>query len=119
MAQGLILKPDPERDEYVVWSNIVEAPLALGTAEEIVQWLGLHDQAPADKSRERIARADATGTSSMIGDGAFGDYMIFEQRGTIACAKIAALTRCLINEDLDGALALCEPFDGETEVRRG
>ncbi len=60
-----------------------------------------------------------TGTSSIIGDGAFGDFMIFEQRGTIACSQLADLTRYLIANDLDSAYDLCEPFDDETEVRRG
>jgi hypothetical protein len=118
MASGLIIKPDPDRDEYVAWSTIVEAPVCLGSADQLVAFFAEHEQHPEEKTRERLARADATGTSSMLGDGAFGDYMIFEQRGRIACSKLADLARCLIAEDLDGAYDLCEPFDDETEVRR-
>lgn len=119
MPGRLIIKPDQGRDEYVLWSTIVEAPLALGTAAQITEWL-MHDQKePVHVTRERIARADATGTSSVDGDGAFGDFMIFEQRGTIACSKLADLTRCLLNDNLDGAYDLCEPFDDKTEVVRG
>jgi hypothetical protein len=119
MASGLIIKPDPDRDEYVAWSTIVEAPVCLGSADDLVAFFADHNQDPEEKTRERIARADATGTSSMIGDGAFGDFMIFEQRGTIACSKLADLTRCLIANNLNGAYDLCEPFGDETEVRRG
>lgn len=119
MAGGLIIKPDPARDEYVAWSTVVESPLCFGSAEEIVAFYAVYDEAPGGKTRERIARADATGTSSVIGDGEFGDRMIFEQRGWIACSKLTDLTRRLVAEDRDGAYDLCEPFEYETEVRRG
>lgn len=117
---SIIIKPDRTRDEYVVWSTIVESPLCLGTADDVVAYFAEHRRPePEAETRDRIARADATGTSSHIGDGAFGDYMIFEQRGTIVCSKLADLTRRLIAEDLGGAYDLCKPFDDEVAVRRG
>jgi hypothetical protein len=115
----LIIKPDPSRNEYVAWSTIVESPLCIGDADDIVVFLAQQYHSPESEARKRIARADATGTSSHDDEGAFGDFLIFEQRGTIDCAKLADLTRCLIADDLDGAYDLCKPFDDSAEVWRG
>lgn len=54
-------------EHYVDWSTICDAPLTRGmTREEIVQWY--EDNETAHKAQQlpgRLARADATGTSSL------------------------------------------------------
>jgi hypothetical protein len=50
-----IVKADPNEDFYVEWSTVVDAPIRWGTAAEVTA------------RRDRIARADATGTSSFDG----------------------------------------------------
>lgn len=110
-----IVKPSPDRDEYVEWSTIVEAPMRIGSRADFVRELG---QGVAS----RLDRADETGTTSYPPprgpqDGAWGDVLIFEQRGTISCAKLSEFTHLLLDGDLQGALRLCEPFEDEDRVR--
>lgn len=118
MTSGLIIKPVADVDEYVVWSNIVEAPLFVGDRAAVLRHLG-PGGGEGDSTGERLERADRDGTSSRIGDGCFGDYMIFEQRGYIDCPKLGELARLLVAGRRDEALDLCRPFEDEAEVRRG
>lgn len=53
-----ILKPKPDEDFYVTYSTIVDAPVLWGTRDEI--W---HED--PDAFRNRLDRADETGSSAM------------------------------------------------------
>lgn len=94
----IVIKAAPDRDLYVDWSTIVEAPAFIGTRTEMLAYLGRQEHAdhPMNDPNGRLDRADATGTS------AAGDYSFFG-----ACAR----------GDLDACYALVDPFDRE-EVGR-
>jgi hypothetical protein len=115
-----IVKPDPDRDEYVEWSSIVESWTFLGTRAEMLahlragrDYVEFGEQAP----NVRLDRADKNGTSSFLGEGAYGDRLVFEQRGTIACARLGEFVRALADGDLQAALRMCEPWEDEERVR--
>ena len=73
-----IVKPDPLRDEYVIWSTIVDAPTAVGTRAELEQLLTMHD-GPEAAAGERFDRADSAGTSDKAGDYGFDDKRFLYQ----------------------------------------
>lgn len=81
LVPQVVIKPSPDRDEYVVWCTTTEAPAAAGTRAEVLTWLteDWYRQHPlchplgAGAPAERLARADATGTSAM-GGYAFGQW---------------------------------------------
>lgn len=50
-----LLKVSPDRDAYIEWSTIVDAPVQFGTREECVEEFG----------EERVARTDRNGTSAL------------------------------------------------------
>lgn len=52
-----VLKPVPDRDEYVVWSTIVDAITWWGSAEVLMK-------ENSDVTQDRIDRANKLGTSS-------------------------------------------------------
>ena len=55
-----VVKPDKDKDEYVVWSTIVDSVTWFGSAEEL-----MYDN--PEVTRERIDRADLQGTSAYYG----------------------------------------------------
>lgn len=119
-SRGFIVKPDQGADFYVIWSNIVEAPLGTGTRADLLD---------EGFTEDRIYRADITGTSMMRDlmssywgplDGEWEDRgFIAEQRGYLPRANLAAFARAYMDERWADAWDLLEPFDDETEVRRG
>lgn len=66
----ILLKTAPDADLYVLWSSICDAPIGVGNQEEIQRVARLSGD---HISPERFARADATGTSSVFGDGGWDD----------------------------------------------
>jgi hypothetical protein len=115
-----IVKPDQNRDVYVEWSSMMEAPIRIGSRADFLRELGAGE--PGNRTTDRLDRADRSGTTMLPPplspqDGAWGDLLVFEQRGTIACAKLAEFTHLLFDGDLQGALRLCEPFEDEERVR--
>lgn len=120
-ARGFVVKPDRDVDFYIIWSNIVEAPLGYGNREDL-----LADGIDAD----RIYRADVTGTSMMrdvvfaptywgVLDGEWEDEgFVAEQRGVLPRASLAAYAVAYFEERWDDAWDLLTPFDDETPVRR-
>lgn len=120
---GTIVKPDRGVDFYVLWSDIVEAPTAWGSAKELEEgWrnVGSHE---GPWQLGRIQRADRMGTSALWPtphDPAYGwnDHgFIYMQRGWLkrerlveACARLGADENADIGE-------LLVPLEGLDEVR--
>jgi hypothetical protein len=114
----ILIKPVPDRDEYVYWSTIVEAPIGYGSRAEMLE--DLAGEAPADAPEIRIARADVYGSSAL--DGFFrwdDDSLIYEQRGLLARADLYRAAVLLGEEREAEVWDLLTPFEDETEVRRG
>ena len=116
-----IIKPNKDEDFYVLWSSIVDSPLAWGSAEELA---GFHEEIRGEPpTPERMARVDRTGTSALWPSAedpymAWGDpdqSLIFEQRGTIRRDRLKALCERLGTER--SVTDLLDPFDGEDEPR--
>ena len=111
--RGEVIKPDRDRDFYVVWSHVCEAPSMAGTRAEMLA---------EDCPESRLRRADETGSSYMAeAPGCrWGDTgLIAEQRGYLPRANFAAYVTAYMEDRMSDAWDLLEPFEGETEVRRG
>jgi hypothetical protein len=106
----LIVKAAPDRDLYVGWSNICDMPAGAWTREEALAY---------GFPRSRLDRADTTGTSSLINDGAWDDPgFIAEQRGWLRRERLGDYALLYCEGSHGAAFDLLEPLDGETEVRR-
>lgn len=55
-----IVKASPDEDFYVMWSTIVDAPIAWGSREDLTR----EARDPRDVAAERFDRADHNGTSA-------------------------------------------------------
>lgn len=109
----LIVKAARDRDLYIGWSNVAEAPAGMWTRAEALAY---------GFPSSRLDRADKNGSSDISGinDGWWDDPdFIAEQRGTLRRDRLADYARHHLNGEYDAAFDLLEPFDGETEVRRG
>jgi hypothetical protein len=116
----VIIKQAPDLDEYIIWCNSSERPVAAGTREEIAR-----DAADLEPDRTDIeARLDHTDLhgSSMVPYG-FGWWdhpgLIYEQRGVLPRHHIAYAAYLQFDGRHADLWDLLEPFEGETEVRRG
>jgi hypothetical protein len=107
----LIVKAAKDRDLYVGWSGIVEAPTGVWTRAEALAY---------GFPRKKLDRADANGSSAIdYRDGYWDDDgFIAEQRGWLRRDRIAEYARLYLDGQDDAAFDLLEPFEGETEVRR-
>lgn len=112
LLRCLLMKAAPDQDLYIGWSNVVEAPTGMWTRAEALAY---------GFPRSRLDRADRTGTSSMVpGSGQWDDIgFVAEQRGWLRRDRIADYAQALFAGDNEAAWDLLEPFEGETEVRRG
>jgi hypothetical protein len=125
----ILIKPTRDRDEYVYWSTIVEAPIAWGDREEMLRELTAewhrdhgHDVPPAGLTApgKRLERADTYGSSSL--DGFYrwdDDSLIYEQRGLLARVDLYRAATLLGNGRESEVWDLLTPFEDEVEVRRG
>ncbi|MFI9824450.1 hypothetical protein ACIHFC_28960 [Streptomyces sp. NPDC052013] len=101
----LIVKAARDQDLYVGWSNVCEAPAGVWSKESALEY-GF----PAS----RLDRADQTGTSSLIGDGAWDDKgFIAEQRGWLRRDLIGDYAIEYLHGDRAAAYALLEPLDSD------
>ncbi|MEU8537115.1 hypothetical protein [Streptomyces parvulus] len=99
----LIVKPTRDKDQYVGWSNVCEMPAGVWSRETALAY-GF----PAS----RLDRADATGTSSHIGDGAWGsEGFIAEQRGWLRRELLGDYAVEYLLGDREAAYALLEPLE--------
>jgi hypothetical protein len=107
-----IIKPDRDKDFYVGWSHVCEMPAWCGTSAEAIA-----EGCPPS----RLRRADENGTSMKDSFGCDWDDsgLIAEQRGYLPRARIGAYAVAWLDGRQDEAFDLLEPFEGETEVRRG
>lgn len=112
LLRCLIIKAAPDRDLYIGWSNVVEAPTGIWTRAEAEAY---------GFPPSRLDRADRNGTISLVpGSGQWDDIgFIAEQRGWLRRDRIADYAQAYAREDYNAAWDLLEPFDDETEVRRG
>ena len=106
----LIVKPYRDKDMYVGWSNACDMPAGVWSRETALAY-GF----PAS----RLDRADETGTSSRIGDGAWDDAgFVAEQRGWLRRDRLGDYAVEYLHGDREAAYALLEPFkddDGEAQ----
>lgn len=126
----IIVKPASDRDEYVIWSSIVEAPVGYGNRAEILtqlreDWDRDYPHAtpkPGFRPEDRLGRVDANG-SSAAGDYTWGywdhDGFIYEQRGWLPRQHLYRACELLDAGREAEVWDLLTPFEGETEVRRG
>jgi hypothetical protein len=120
----LVIKPIADRDEYVAWSTVVEAPLGGGTREQMLGWVasaGGMNRGP-DGAAALMDRVDETGTSIRQDPDCsfqwrFGEWsdtsFIYEQLGTIARDKLYPMFRLLVEGREREALDLLEPFEDD------
>lgn len=112
LLRCLIIKAAPDRDLYVGWSNNVEAPTGIWTRAEAIAY---------GFPPSRLDRADKNGSSATgYNDGHWDDEgFIAEQRGWLRRDRLGDYAQAYAREDYNAAWDLLEPFEGETEVRRG
>ena len=117
-----IIKAAKDRDLYMEYSTIVEAPTMIGTRAEILRELLRSHDPRAGTPGVRLDRADETGTSALRDpastydgplDGEWSDTgLIIEQRGWLPRDRFADfLDAYLVDEDK--AYALLDPFDDD------
>lgn len=120
---NIVMKVDRDRDQYVIWSSVVDAPAFIGNRAETATELARdipRGYAPAagNSPEDRLARADETGTSAVYGeppfDGAFDDSgMIVEQRGWLPRADFARFVDAVVADDMDAAYGVLQPFEDD------
>jgi hypothetical protein len=103
----LLVKAAPDQDLYIGWSNISERPSGAWTRAEALAY---------GFPPSRLNRADETGTSSQIGDGAWSDSgFIAEQRGWLRRDRLGDYAAVHLDGNREAAYALLEPFDDEPD----
>lgn len=122
-----VIRVDRDRDQYMYWSTIVEAPVFIGNREEMAAKLmqtAPRGYATAKEAEERIRRADETGTSAFgfrsggknwPGDGAWNDTsLIYQQQGSLPREKFAEFVdRYLSGDDEPDVSDLLIPFEDD------
>ncbi len=118
-----IIKQDRDRDEYVLWSDFTERPIAVGTRAEMIPYVDEVDppRGTPGGTAARFDRADRQGSSMIPYSHGWWDdeYMIYEQRGLLPRRHIAQAAHLHCAERYAEVWDLLEPFEDETEVRRG
>ena len=113
-----IVKVSRESDQYVWWSDIVEAPIALGTRREVQAAMAVSVRWAEDAADERFERADRTGCSAMWPTPenpiyAFDDHgPIAEQRGIVPRHLLGEYARLRLADD-PAAFDLLTPLDDD------
>lgn len=114
-----LLKVERGRDEYVGWSDVVEAPVFVGDESVALRWL--QDQKRCSEPccyqkqvLDRLERARRTGTSSLNGFYEWGNDLIAEQRGFLPRECVGLYARALLVDDnRDEADSYLQPFEDE------
>jgi hypothetical protein len=121
----IVIKPDRDGDEYVLWDFEWDRPTACGTRAEMAQHLtelaGLWPVDAESLPEARLARADANGSSMIPYQWGWWDdaEFIYEQRGHLARRHLVRAVELLSEEREAEVWDLLVPFKGETEVWRG
>jgi hypothetical protein len=101
----LLVKAAPDKDLYVGWSNTCDMPAGVWSRETAVEY---------GFPPSRLDRADETGSSSRIGDGAWDDKgFVAEQRGWLRRDRLGDYAVEYLHGDRVAAYALLEPFDDD------
>jgi hypothetical protein len=108
----LLIKAALDRDVYVGWSDVAEAPAGVWSRETALAY---------GFPRSRLDRADTNG-SSATGEYRAGHWddsgFVAEQRGWLRRERLGEYAVEYLHGDRQAAFDLLEPFEGETEVRR-
>ncbi|MEU5442745.1 hypothetical protein [Streptomyces griseofuscus] len=103
--RGLLVKSAPDKDLYVLWSTVCDMPGGVFSRETAMEY---------GFPPSRLDRADATGTSSHCGDGAWDDTgFVAEQLGWLRRDRLGDYAVEYLHGDREAAYALLEPFDDE------
>jgi len=111
-----VVKVARDSDEYVWWSDITEAPIAIGDRDYVMNTMREYGHAD-EATPDRFDRADRTGCSAMWPNldrpiyHFDGNGPIAEQKGFIPRDRLGEYVRLHISGDLDAAYALLEPLD--------
>lgn len=119
----IVIKPERDVDFYVGWSSVTESPHWWGSRAEVTPYMedDARRRGHVDPVGPRFARADEHGTSSIgaIEGGWDDEGFIYEQRGWLRRDRLVEACRRLAAGDEPGVWDLLEPFEDESEVRRG
>jgi hypothetical protein len=116
----VIIRQAPDLDEYVVWCTSSERFVAVGDRAEIAR-----DAAELEPERDdldaRLDHLDLHGSSMIPYTLGWWDHeaLIYEQRGLLPRRYLYLAALLQIASRHDEVWNLLEPFEGETEVRRG
>lgn len=113
-----VVREAPASGFYLIWSDIVEAPLCGGTRAQVAAFLIGRGATTGDEVEERMARADVAGTSALWPT-PWRPYLgwqdvdgtIYEQEGYCPRSRLGELTRRLLaggNADVSDLLV---PFE--------
>lgn len=112
-----IVKVAPDRDEYVWWSDVVEAPHAVGTRDELQALIREYGE-PEEATDERFDRAELVGCSALwprFDAPVYGwqddDGPIAEQKGWLPRSAIGEYARTYIEESPEAAEVFIQPFE--------
>jgi hypothetical protein len=120
-----IIKPESDRDLYVLWSSVVDNVTGVGTRQEIVEfWREEYGRSSLDGLDRALARADATGTSDRtfrFGGWDDDDLTVAEPvEGEVGFYRLprrnlAAYALALVEDEVDreAVLRLVEPEEPE------
>lgn len=110
----MILRTRPDRDQYIVWSNIAGGPTYVGTRADLLGLAGCNE---VDAVEQRIARADRNGSSSYLRDGWYADHgLLYDDRGWILRSDLAAFADAIAAGDQVAADALITPDRESTDA---
>lgn len=105
MWGGVIVKASREEDLYVHWSTIAEGPLWVGTRAQAAKY---------GYDEDRLARAEATGTSAQHewAEGGWDDDPCFiaEQAGLVPRALVGAYAQAVLGGRKQEARAMLVPL---------
>jgi hypothetical protein len=114
-----VLKADPSRDLYVLWSTGIDNIAYCGDRIQMLTMLTTTFSG-GESSVARLERADQTGTSTMwcfgseLPFGAWeGDRLIVDQRGMLRRTDLAAYAEAWQVGDDAAMAALLQPFEDE------
>lgn len=121
----MIVKTARGRDQYLIWSSVVDAAVAgPGTREQVAHWLATEDRvrwSPAEVERI-LARADEHGSSAGTRDGWWDDETLSVGEGSpsdgwyhIRRERLADYADALEREDDAAAVALLECWSRHDE----
>lgn len=104
--RGLLVKAAPDKDQYVLWSTVCDMPGGVFSRETALEY---------GFPRSKVDHADAHGSSSRVGDGAWDDKgWVAEQRGWLRRDLIGEYAVEYLHGDREAAFALLEPFEDES-----